>query len=219
VQLALPILAQRRACLPADTSAAEQAAIRELVMSDPSLMADMQEEGVMDAVKDIMASDDRQAAAMKYMGQPAVMSAVRKIQTGLAVAAADARETGGRPDGAQAAASGGDAAPIKDPFGEGVGLDELVGAVQGISRQGRGLDLTKDTPAEQRASFDARMAAFRQIKAKQAEAAAAKGDWPQPRELGPDANPLLNTPGVEAIHAENLEEMARAGPLGVFKRT
>ena len=69
-----------------DDADGSRAMMRKLIMSDPTIMQEMQKDGVMDAVKEIMSAGDKRAAAMKYRDNPAVMAVVAKLREASEVA-------------------------------------------------------------------------------------------------------------------------------------
>jgi len=193
-------------------------AMMKQLMQDPEVMAEIQKDGVMDAVRDIMSAEDPRATIMgKYMGNASVMKIAQKMQAAMQQGSEEPAEEEDAP-AADADPWAADL-PIVDPFGSGVSLDELVESVQGITNRGRGLDLSKDTPEEQAAAFDQQMAGLRAMQEAGRKEALETGDWPTQgfyrRGSGRgNSNPLINTPGVEAIHAPNLEEMVAHNKAG-----
>ena len=195
-------------CATSEAAApADRQALMKTLMDIPEVQAELAKPGTLAAVREIMAADDPRKAAMAHMGNSSVMAVVSKAQAAMAKAEGGAPE---EPVAAEQAAS----YPLTNPFGDGISLEELMTAVQTITKQGRGTDLTKDTLEEQQASFNAQMAQFRKHKASAQEQAEKTGDWPQPRTLGSNPNPNLNHAGVEAIHSANLEEMVEHNKNG-----
>ena len=104
-----------------DADDGSRAMMRKLIMSDPAIMQEMQKDGVMDAVKEIMSADDKRAAAMKYRDNPAVMAVVAKLREASEEEAAPAA-----PPTAEELDERWAAFPIINPFGDDVHLDDLV---------------------------------------------------------------------------------------------
>ena len=93
-------------------------------------------------------------------------------------------------------------------LGDDINLDGLIIRVTGITKRGRGKDLTKETPEEQTASFEAQMKMFRMMKQGQVDHVEKTGEWPPGfLESKGEDNPLLNNAAVEAIQSQNLAEM------------